>query len=322
MGTKVTHEMFVSEVFNLVGNEYTILGVYTKAKENLDIKHNDCGHEYQVTPDNFKRGRRCPQCANNIKRKEGKVSNIDSFKKSVYELVGNEYSVLDDSYINARTPIKIKHNYCGYGWSVRPNHFTKNGTRCPECSNKESGLSRRKSIEEFKKEVDDVSNSEYEVVGEYVNAMTKVKMKHISCGATYKVEPNSFLNGNRCPECNKRNSMSKGETRIKDFLEINQLKYVYQYTFEDCKNIFVLPFDFAILNSDGDVVLIIEFDGRQHYEVVEIWGGEKEFERIKMCDNIKNNYCKDNNIPLVRIPHWEYENIERILNESLGEGVK
>lgn len=127
--------MFVAEVYNLVGSEYTVLGKYTKMKENIKMRHNICGHEYEVTPDNFKRGRRCPKCAINIAKKK-KSFNIDIFKNKVFKLVKDEYTVLGNEYVNARTPIRIKHNKCGYEWDVAPYHFLNNGTRCPKCVKK------------------------------------------------------------------------------------------------------------------------------------------------------------------------------------------
>lgn len=62
----------------------------------------------------------------------------------------------------------------------------------------------------------------------------------------------------------------------------------------------------------------IETDGLQHDMPVERFGGIKEFEKRKKYDEIKNNYCKDNNIELIRIKQSEYKNMENILVERLG----
>lgn len=319
MGKRVTHESFVEEVQILTSGEYTVLRVYKKAKEKIEIRHNKCGNEYLVTPDNFKSGRRCPSCANDIRRKS-QSSSIEELRESVYELVGDEYTLLDGEYINARTSIKMKHNKCGHEWGVTPNHFVKNETRCPKCADRRLGESKRKSQGDFRKEVLKITDDEYEVVGEYINAITKIDILHKSCNSIYNVEPNSFLGGNRCNKC--KSSTSKGEKYIMNYLELNNIEFRYQYTFDDCRNKNPLPFDFAIVNNIGKVTTLIEFDGRHHFELIEFWGGEKEFERIKMCDIIKNKYCKDNGIEIIRIPHWEYENIENILDNTLKKGVK
>jgi len=54
------------------------------------------------------------------------------FIKEVFNLVGDEYEVLDE-YISNGTPILMKHNKCGHIWRVKPNNFIYNKTRCPLC---------------------------------------------------------------------------------------------------------------------------------------------------------------------------------------------
>lgn len=315
MGKVVTHKSFVSEVCKLTNDEYTVLRVYKKAKDKTRMKHNKCGYEYEVTPDNFKRGKRCKKCSINIVKSKTSF-NINIFKDKVYSLVGNEYEVVDTNYTNARTPVKMMHNICGNKFDVRPYHFTKeNGTRCPKCSYARVGFNKRKSTEDFALEVECVTNDEYEVVGDYINAITEIDILHKSCNNIYSVKPNAFLSGNRCNKC--KVSVSNGEKLIINFLESNGVKFIYQYSFDDCRNKNSLPFDFAILNDTDKVEFLVEYDGRQHFEPIEFWGGEKEFKRIQMHDNIKNSYCEDNNIKLIRIPYWKYENIESILSEIL-----
>jgi hypothetical protein len=51
------------------------------------------------------------------------------------------------------------------------------------------------------------------------------------------------------------------------------------------------------------IYICIEYDGEEHFRYVEIWGGEEEFENIKIRDQIKNEYCKNNNIRLIRIKY-------------------
>ncbi len=56
--------------------------------------------------------------------------------------------------------------------------------------------------------------------------------------------------------------------------------------FDKCKYINKLTFDFYL----PDYNLCIEFDGRQHFEPVEHFGGQKEFESCVKRDNLKNNW--------------------------------
>ena len=67
-------------------------------------------------------------------------------------------------------------------------------------------------------------------------------------------------------------------------------------------------FDFAIVNNVNQIIRLIEFDGEQHYRG-DIRGYWNSLNRVKESDKIKNNYCLKHNIPLVRIPYWERQNI-------------
>ena len=64
--------------------------------------------------------------------------------------------------------------------------------------------------------------------------------------------------------------------------------------------------------------MCIEYDGQQHFEPNEYFGGQKHFNILKRHDNIKDEYCQDNKIKLVRIPYWDFDNIENILANELG----
>lgn len=71
-----THEQFVKEVFDLVGEEYTIIGKYVNTGTKVEIRHNcdKCGnYEWLVIPRNFLSGSRCPACSKS-KRGKTKVS--------------------------------------------------------------------------------------------------------------------------------------------------------------------------------------------------------------------------------------------------------
>ena len=95
---------------------------------------------------------------------------------------------------------------------------------------------------------------------------------------------------------------SIGALNILNILQENNIDFIEEYTFID------LPksrFDFAIIENK-QVVRLVEFDGEQHFKNIEKWGG---LELQQKRDNIKNKYALENNIPLVRIPYWERDNI-------------
>lgn len=141
-----THEEFCEEVFDLVGNEYSILSTYEGVLKKVKIKHNckKCNYfEFEIAPNHFLcHGTRCTKCSK-IKRSEDKRSNIEEFKQKVFFLVKNEYTVLG-KYKSARDKIKIKHNECNYIYDVSPDNFL-HGNRCPNCKDSK-GEKRIKEI--------------------------------------------------------------------------------------------------------------------------------------------------------------------------------
>jgi hypothetical protein len=123
-----------------------------------------------------------------------------------------------------------------------------------------------------------------------------------------------------CKYCvdKKKYKFSKGEKRIENYLQHNNYSYIKQYIFDDCKDKNALPFDFYLTNQN----IIIEFDGQHHYKPVTFNGisyeeATRNYETTVYHDKIKNNYCFENNIKIIRIPYGDYNNIEIILDKEL-----
>lgn len=58
----MTAKEFNKYVEDMTDGEYTCLTPFYNNTQHVMMKHNHCGHAYAVTPKNFKKGRRCPQC--------------------------------------------------------------------------------------------------------------------------------------------------------------------------------------------------------------------------------------------------------------------
>lgn len=124
----------------------------------------------------------------------------------------------------------------------------------------------------------------------------------------------SRVYGANCPHCNE----SKGEKEIENILKQKHISYIGEKTFDNCKNQRLLAFDFYL----PDYNICIEYQGIQHYESVDFGGkgkqySEEEFELNQKKDQIKRDYCKKNNINLIEIPYWEFNNIDIILLNKL-----
>ena len=94
-----------------------------------------------------------------------------------------------------------------------------------------------------------------------------------------------------------------GELQIQSVLEHYEINYAMQQGFSD------LPgrhYDFSILDENNKIIRLVEFDGEQHYYEIKIFS---PLEIVQERDRIKNEYALSHNIPLVRIPYWERDNI-------------
>lgn len=117
--------------------------------------------------------------------------------------------------------------------------------------------------------------------------------------------------GSGCPHCNL--FVSKGERRVQECLLKHGLNIDTQYREPNCKNILPLPFDVAVFDEDGILKCLVEYDGEGHFYPIGIYGGEEEFESRKQNDEIKDKYCEDNGIILIRIPYWLLNHIDEVL---------
>lgn len=318
MGRKKTHEEFAEEVCDLVGNEYKVLDKYLYSRTKIKIKHDTCGYIYHVTPNKFLTGRRCPKCSGLMKKTH------EEFTIEIFNLVGNEYSVISN-YINTSTKIKMKHNDCGRIYDVTPDSFlgtvNKKGTRCPECykvKNKKSLQKRgKKQSDNYKKlyfkKLKEIHNGHIMPISDYVTYKSKIKVRCDRCENVWETRASSLICNKEhgCPNCNK--FKSKGVIEIEGYLINENLFYLKEFSYRNCKNKHVLPFDFLVFDQ-----LLIEFDGGQHFMSVDYFGGRDGFKYRRCNDEIKNQYCIDNNIPLIRIPYWEKDNIEYILENVLA----
>ena len=127
------------------------------------------------------------------------------------------------------------------------------------------------------------------------------------CGKIINVRGSNLANGNTIScGCSK---MSKGELYIKQLLEKNNIVFKQEYKVSD------LPrqrFDFAIFQNN-QLSKLIEYDGIQHFQEWDI--GTDSLVTRQERDKRKDEWAKNHNIPLIRIPYWELNTltIDKIL---------
>ncbi|WP_310876916.1 hypothetical protein [Priestia megaterium] len=301
---KKTTKEFIKEVHDLVNNEYEVVGDYTNNQTKLLIRHNICKTEWNILPNAFLRGNRCPTCSG--KKKKDTVT----FKKEVYKLVADEYYVLGE-YEHNKKKILMKHNKCSHLWKVAPLNFI-NGTRCPLCFKNNRGINLRFTHSDFENQINAIYKDEYTLLSDYLKMSEDILVRHNSerCkNYQFYIKPYSLKQGHGCPVCKS----SKGERKIISLLNKLNIKYDYQFKFKDCRNELPLPFDFKVKN------VLIEYDGEQHFKAATFFGGEESFKRRRNNDEIKNEFCTKNAITLFRIPYWKFDKLEDIVLNILSQ---
>ena len=287
-------------------SEYCLVGEYVHYKSYISILHRKCGHEYKVTFDAFKSGNRCPSCGIK-KRAASQRKSTTQFKEEVANLTKGEFDVVSD-YNGAFRTVGFKHKKCGGEFKKVAHNFLQKPS-CPHCG----GFSIWET-DEYNEHITELTGGEYGLVGDYISDKKgKTTFIHFVCGKEFDMLASNFTSGEqRCPYC--KPNTSKAELKIRGVLNSLGIQFEEQFRFADCKDKAALPFDFAIINN-GNLTGLLEYDGIQHFRG---WGSsKKDLENIKRRDKIKNDYCKEKNIPLVRITYREYSNIETKVEEAI-----
>ena len=298
---KKTTEEFKQEMKEINDN-IEILGEYINNKVKIKCKCKIDDYEWKAIPNSLLRGQGCPKCV-------GRNKTTEDFKQELKE-INSDIEILGE-YVNNKTKIKCKCKIDGYEWEATPNNLLNN-QGCPKCA----GNVKNKTTEYFINELKEV-NDNIEVLGEYKDALTKIKVRCKIDGHEWEAVPNSLLRGYGCPKCNE----SKGEKRVAKYLDSRNINYIPQYKFDNCRSKDKLPFDFYIPSLN----IVIEYDGEYHYMIIDRGKNdtyERAFNRFvgtKVRDTIKTIYCKENNIKLIRIPYWDFDNIEKILEKEIEE---
>lgn len=292
MANKKTTEQFIIDAKEVHGDKYDYSLVYYKNNyTKIKIICDEHGRFYQ-NPKSHKNGNGCPTC------KGVKKLTTEQFIKQSKKIHNNKYDYSLVNYVNSHTKVKIICKIHGIFRQKPNNHL--NGSGCIYC-----GGTTKLTLEEFTNRSNIIHNNKYDYsLTNYINSTIKVK---IICPVhgEFEQKPNDHLNGCGCFKCTE----SKGEKEIRFLLEKNNVEFEIQKTFDKCKLKNKLRFDFYLPENN----LCIEFDGRQHFEINEFFGGKLYLIELQKKDKIKNEYCKENNIDLIRIRYDE--NINDIINK-------
>jgi len=291
-----TKEMFQIESNRIHNNEYQILD-FKSGNDLVKINHKSCGNIFKQIGYRHLRGDRCFECYGNKK-----LSKSDIIKRS-NDLWNNEYEFLSDEVIYSDKSL-IRHKKCGYEYNqIVSSHLL--GMGCPKCA---GNAPLTKSI--IQERSDKIHKSEYEILSDPNGYLSKIEILHKKCGDVFNQVVADHLSGCGCKKCNQ----SKMENFIENLLLENNILYTKQKTFEGCKYKNKLKFDFYL----PEYKTCVEFDGIQHFKPIRFFGGVKNFELQKIKDEIKNRYCLNNGIKLLRLNYLQdIEEIKKQINMLL-----
>lgn len=299
---------FEEVVFFVIGNsECELLSTeYHNNREKLRFRC-VCGNEFETSFNKFRdqNKRQCNECGKELNNYSKRLT-IEYVRNFVEE--NSNCVLLSDEYKNNHTKLKFGCS-CGSIFYTGFDNFVYQETRqCLECANKNRTKDKVLTIDEVKTRVEENGNSVL-LSTEYINAQRKLKFQ-CKCGNIYSRSWNGFNNGQGyCLECSKKHS--KGEDKIKIFLESKNIKFNREYTFDGCKFKRKLPFDFYL----PDLNTCIEYDGEFHFDTDRIPFGNPSLQQKR--DAIKTKFCKDNHIKLIRIPYYDFNRIEEILETAI-----
>lgn len=270
-----------------------------------------CGVYFWQTPNNHLSGKGCKICGNKrlSERKRLKSDNIIERFNKVHD---NKFEYLDD-YTGNKEKMTIKCLRCGKIFRQRASNHLR-GQGCPFCAN--HVLKTKDQFEEESIKVHGEGKFSYDEF-EYKGNRRKGKIKCLKCRMVFMQSPSNHLKGQGCPYCNE----SKGENRIKNWLMEKNIRFEAQKRFKDCRNKKTLPFDFYLPDYD----MCIEYQGEQHYSPKMYIGksgseviGTDIYNKQRLHDQIKRDYCKDCGIRLLEIRYDE--KIEERLTKTIMKG--
>lgn len=308
------------------GYQYTKKGEILKVKAE-DLMHKSksmvkvvcdyCGEEYETEYSVYYNGHlrypkdACKHCAS---KKTSDITRVkyakQYFDKAKDICSRNGYILIteESEYVDAHMNVKY----------ICPKHGIKEanidnlarGHGCLECAYEQRGSYAKYTMDEVEEMVNSVNGNILLNKDEYSNCTTHNLNIECECGNVFTTSLVNYIKHgvNRCRACSYKES--NGEHQIRRFLENHNIPFTQECRFDDCRDKRTLPFDFYLPNNN----LIIEYDGPQHYHD----GYFNNYKTTVKHDKIKNQFCKNKRIDILRIPFWDHDSIEEILSNKLN----
>jgi ssDNA-binding Zn-finger/Zn-ribbon topoisomerase 1 len=247
----------------------------------------------------------CPKCGiiSAAKANEKGWGVVLDMFKSVH---GSRYTYDDRTFVNVTSKMRI---YCEeHGWFLQnPNlHYT--GSGCKQCGYVETAEKTKINFESFLERSKKVHGERYQYDNndwvDIFSPVTIICKKH----GDFLQNPRNHYRGSGCPKCNS----SRGESIIRAYLIERRVDFEEQKVFEGLIHRSPLKCDFFIPSLNA----VIEYNGIQHYEPIEVFGGEKGHEDTRLRDEIKYSFLNRKGVHLI-VVRYDIDSIEHLLDSEL-----
>lgn len=279
--------------------------------EECIFKCRVCGNEFKQLFKMFKNSpnKCCQKCMKNVKKSKKKEN---SYVEEIFNKAG--YKLLEDGNKGMHYAYYIEDKE-GYRGRMLPYSAKKKKFKIEKYNFKNIYSIDNINLYLNKNKINLICIEE-------TNFETYKKLKwKCSCGSTFYCIWDNVLKGKyRCNDCSS--IYSNNEEKVKNLLDFLGVRYIRQYNIGKYKQFNNLYFDFYL----PELNLMLEIDGEQHYKPVRFGGissneANINFKKQKQRDRIKNQYCKENNINLLRISYIDIKNknYKNILSTKIND---
>jgi very-short-patch-repair endonuclease len=282
-------ELFINKAVELWGYKYDYSQVdYVDYRTPVIIGYK--GLWYKQTPDKHLKGKK-------IECQEKRMSN-ENFITLSKKVWGDRFDYSECEYLGTNVKVKL--------YDKLKNKFIEQVPKSHLGGYKVTKLTK----DEFFNKCNLIHDYKYQYNHDQYTSSLNSRLD-IICKehGEFNLKAATHIYGTGCSKCDEY----KFNKITKKYLVSNNINYLHQHTLEND----IPPFDFYI----PSMRTCIEFDGKQHYEPVEHFGGVESFEKLKINDKIKNDYCEDNYIELIRIRYDQIDRIFDILKEILKNKI-
>ena len=306
-----TKETYYQKLLELLPESNFTLDIFNGTEQPCQITCKKCNtvHKFAYAGLIARRARRncknvCKNCeinawTNKQIEAEHKAKNMLKNKKTIQLISGLKSWA-------SREEAVWKCTKCNHIFSRTPQvMFTLGSLNCPWCETRPQTYTE----EMIKTQTQELWGNEYTIlqinnIERNKNGSRRILVCHNKCGFKYNVSQYNFLHGQGCPRCKQ----SHGEWKLAKYL--TKYNFKYQQQFPIYAEGHHLKLDFYL--EENNQKFAIEYNGIQHYQPIEYFGGLKGYQIQQFRDNIKINYCKENNINLIIIPY----NDESLINSD------